>query len=345
MPVDVIVDGVADAIDLTLSGAPPGVTGATTIVGGSGMLTISASDAAPTGQTATATLTAVDRATNATRTTPIFVRVGHALLVADTTTTWTVPTGIDTIRVLVWGAGGGGGGGGAEGDDGGSGGSGGFAQADLRVAPGMTFSIAVGAGGAGGGWNGAGGGGGYSAVALLRGPFKMIAGGGGGGGVPANEGGNGSGSIGGDGDGTFGGWGGLGATETAGGAPGTGYWGAGSYLRGGSQCDGMGAAPGGGTGCGPHPRAGGGGGYYGGGSGTDDDYSPGGGSGGGGGGGSGFVTDEATNVIRSIGQGAAPARTDSWYYATPVATGGAPGTPTAPSGDGGHGRVVILLTD
>ena len=66
---------------------------------------------------------------------------------------FTVPTGVTSVQIEVWGAGGGGGGGGAgSGDNGGSGGGGGgyCKKNALTVTPGQTISYVVGTGGAGG---------------------------------------------------------------------------------------------------------------------------------------------------------------------------------------------------
>ncbi len=63
--------------------------------------------------------------------------------------TWTVPAGVSSVKVEVWG--GGGGGGGADGGAGGGGGGGSYTiNSSISVLPGQTYTITVGAGGAGG---------------------------------------------------------------------------------------------------------------------------------------------------------------------------------------------------
>ena len=64
---------------------------------------------------------------------------------------WTVPSGVTSVQIEVWGAGGGGGSGGAgSGANGASGGGGGAycKKNALTVTPGQTISYVVGAGGA-----------------------------------------------------------------------------------------------------------------------------------------------------------------------------------------------------
>ncbi len=65
--------------------------------------------------------------------------------------TWTVPCGVTSITVDVYGGGGGGGGANSFGQAGGGGGAGGWAQWTFVVVPGSTFNYTVGAGGNGGG--------------------------------------------------------------------------------------------------------------------------------------------------------------------------------------------------
>jgi len=97
-----------------------------------------------------------------------------------TSGTWTVPPGVTSVLVNVWGAGGGGGGGfngcSAQGL-GSGGGGGGFAQSTLSVTPGDVYTITVGAGGAAGAYNANGGAGGSSS---LSGPGGTVAASGGG---------------------------------------------------------------------------------------------------------------------------------------------------------------------
>lgn len=158
--------------------------------------------------------------------------------------TYTVPAGINSIRVKMWGAGGGGG------DKGGwtygyAGGGGGYTAADLNVTPGQNLTVMVGQGGLGGSFpNGsvnyggggascvgsdcayAGSGGGRSAI-RVGGEDILTAGGGGGGGSTYNYssnqiGGAGGGSKGQDGTSNIAMTRGLGGTQLAGGLGGVG---------------------------------------------------------------------------------------------------------------------------
>jgi hypothetical protein len=224
--------------------------------------------------------------------------------------TWTVPAGVTRIFVKMWGAGGGGGSYGSW-RQGGLGGGGGFTHALLNVVPGEVIQIRPGGRGwerpaaataypDGGGAASSGGsdnqfsgnGGGSSSIripSISSTVYALYAGGGGGGGAGVNF----TVSSGGAGGGLTGQPGtrssyygttvqGLGGTQTAGGAGGTGDWSTG----------GAGTAGQGGT----HQStymygAGGGGGYYGGGSGCHQSSAP--AHMGAGGGGSGFVHSSA----------------------------------------------------
>ena len=226
---------------------------------------------------------------------------------------WTVPSGIDSIRVKMWGAAGGGGPFSNE-----VGGGGGYTQFALAVTPGESFEISVGQGGkaALGGIGGAGswpGGGDGGSGTLFESPLGVpvaVGGGGGGGGatifkrltnntliaVAGAGGGSAFGRNGGDGGGfegqftaltnTFNQFG-FGGTQTAGGAPGQNTIStnsvlgtAGSAFQGGDGATDLNADTKGG--------GGGGSGYYGGGGGSA--YGTGGfGAGSAGGGGSGFL--------------------------------------------------------
>jgi len=208
---------------------------------------------------------------------------------------FTVPVGITSIKVKVWGAGGGSGYGGCATGYSTSGGSGGYVEGVITVTPLQNLEIGVGQGGfisttganADGSLDGMGGGaaGGtanstYGAVGIGGGAsyvesfntgiYYLVAGGGGGaGGTPNSTGTN---SFGGAGGGATGGAGGVGSvansngkggTASAGGAGGTGLTNigaAGSLLQGGN------GGNGGTTNCGG--GGGGGGGYYGGGGGA-----------------------------------------------------------------------------
>ncbi len=71
-------------------------------------------------------------------------------IVVPGTTSWIVPADVTEIRVRTWGAGGSGGNGSTTGDNvlgGGGGGGAGYAEADILVTPGETFSAIVGRGG------------------------------------------------------------------------------------------------------------------------------------------------------------------------------------------------------
>lgn len=98
--------------------------------------------------------------------------------------TFTVPAGINRVKVSVWG-GGGGGGGGNNGNFGGSGGACGFGVAYITgLTPGSSVTVTVGAGGAGGGQATAGSNGGNSSF----GAAATSTGGGGGGTNPTGAG-------------------------------------------------------------------------------------------------------------------------------------------------------------
>jgi hypothetical protein len=230
--------------------------------------------------------------------------------------TYTVPTGISTLTVALWGAGGGS-------TLGGAGGAGAYVGGNLAVTPGETLTVIV------------GGGGGYSGA-----PSAAGYGGGGYGNNGASPGGNGSGG------------GGRSAIQrssadivTAGGGGGCGYGsgGPGGYPsgfvgttdnsgQGGTQANGGPYGQNGATGTYGTPTAGslgqggygnnygggGGGGYYGGGGGNTR-----GGQGADGGGGSSYIAG-LTNAIFSngvVGASNAPA-SNLPYYIAPAAVGG-----------------------
>jgi hypothetical protein len=65
------------------------------------------------------------------------------------TASWTVPAGVNSIRVQVWGHGGGGGSGQNSVNGGGGGGAGGYVDATITVTPGQVYPITVGLGGGG----------------------------------------------------------------------------------------------------------------------------------------------------------------------------------------------------
>ena len=242
---------------------------------------------------------------------------------------WTVPAGVTSITIKVWGAGGGGAGSIYTGDQGGPGGGGGFAQATLTVTPAEELIVYIGDGGALGTITSALGGGGGGLTGVFRSETPLIiAGAGGGGGSGADgtggaedggPGGGGGGDTGLDGvsaSASGGGNGGTGGSQSDGGLGGTGTTGTdgGKGDTGGTYNGGAGANVAGGTGGGAvggslyggHSGAGsvtsadsgggggGGTGYHGGGGGEAGVDSTGGEAGGGGGGGSAYVSGTAT---------------------------------------------------
>lgn len=147
---------------------------------------------------------------------------------------WTVPCGVTSVTVAVYGGGGGGGGSNTNSFAGGGGGAGGYAEAVFAVVPGQIIPYTIGAGGTGGGPAGSGTVGQQSNLQ----PFSGLVAFGGQGGMPASVGGaggtggagsawatnvtggtgvNGNGAIGGQGGSAGGPNGGSGGT---GGAPG-----------------------------------------------------------------------------------------------------------------------------
>lgn len=293
----------------------------------------------------------------------LFLALSSNILVAQITQkftytgsnqTFTVPAGVTSLTVKMWGAGG------AGSFTGGSGGSGAFVKGTLTVTPGLTYYIIVGGpgqysgttssaggfggGGSSGGKNG-GSGGGFSGIfsssALTQSNAVVIAGGGGGAGYFSSityggGGGATTGSSGGNKSGSF--LGGSGGTVTTGGVGGA----VGNTSN--STVGENGIALTGGKGGTTPPRAynggGGGGGYYGGGGGYSSDntanYSS------GGGGGSSFLgtlstpTNIAgtTNTTGNATQ--APGNTET-EYTSGIGNGGNNATSTA----GGNGLVVI----
>ena len=273
---------------------------------------------------------------------------------------WTVPGGVDTIRVKMWGAAGGGG----SDTINSAGGGGGYTEATLAVAPGQVLDIYVGGGGqaatgntgGNGGWpnggqggsgnrveigistGGAGGGGGRSEI-RVGGTSYLIAGGGGGG--SSNRSGGGGGGTEAEftaSSNTFS-FHGFGGTQSAGGAPsanafcahpvsGT----AGASLQGGTGATDLGGSLNDRTGGG-----GGGDGYFGGGGGGSHDGCFGVGSSGGGG--SGFVCTTCPglsgNTLTAGFFGAPALAGDPLLGDYPGIATGAPNTP------GGHGLVQI----
>ncbi len=274
--------------------------------------------------------------------------------------TYTVPAGVTSINVWLWGAGGAGGDRTGSGNAG-AGGSGAFVKGTLAVTPGQVLQIIVGgrgtysttngthAGGFGGGgtaYQNAGSGGGYSGIFLTSVNFanaRAIAGGGAGGGYgrSRNYGGAGGATTGTNGaglDATH--TGGSGGTLATGGAAGTGTGTtagtAGAQLLGGT---------GGNAGAGTYGGAGGGGGYYGGGGGYGSNQGGGSGTWGSGGGGGSSYTGGLTGVTNTVGisnnAGGAnnpPGIGEANYNGTAGVGGAGNGS------NGGHGLVVINAT-
>jgi hypothetical protein len=109
-------------------------------------------------------------------------------VVVNPTSPWTVPAGVTSIKVEVWGAGGGGGA--AWYGYGGGGGGGAYNVATFTVTPGHTFNITIGTGGSAGSFSD-GGTGGATTVSGVDGTVSADGGGGGGFGAFYSNGGNG----------------------------------------------------------------------------------------------------------------------------------------------------------
>lgn len=250
--------------------------------------------------------------------------------------TLTVPTGVTSYTVHMWGAGGGGG----AGTDGGAwpGGAGAFITGDLAVTPGEILTIIVGLGGivnsqvsgtldqGGGGGagnppNNCGVGGGRSAI-QRGGNDIVVAGGGSGGGWRSGAAATwfGTSNPGTSVSGTRGGGGG---TQTAGGALG---------AKGSSFTTGTAGSKGRG-GIGSGYASGGGGGWYGGGGGGVGT-----GDGGTGGAGSSYI-DLLTSASGVSGSVPGAPNTSSLYYSGRIAVGGTSG---AGNTTGGNGYVVLI---
>jgi N-acetylneuraminic acid mutarotase len=268
------------------------------------------------------------------------------------TDTFTVPSGVSSITVKMWG-GGGGGGGGSSTTAGAAGGGAGYVTGTLAVTNGEILTAYVGGGGAGGVVTtdgGGGGGGGYSSLYQSTTPLAIAAGGGGGGGTRSTS----VGGVAGAGGGTTGvagtasgvaGAGGAG-TPTTGGSAGTGGSSAGvvgSSLTGGrgGNTGGVagGLASGGAGGLQTTTLAGGGGGgagYFGGGGGSQSSTS----SGGGGGGGGSSYTNTLTGVTDTAGSGTSPGNSGD-SSRNGAGNGGGGGAIGANGTTGSTGLVII----
>jgi len=142
-----------------------------------------------TGVTAGTTITAFGTGTGTTGT----YTVSASQTVASTaitsgTATFTIPTGVSSLKATV--VGGGGGGGGSSPDDAGGGGGGGYASKYLTgITPGSTISVTIGAGGTAGTANsssGTGGTGGTSSISSGTQTISTVSATGGAGGPAAN---------------------------------------------------------------------------------------------------------------------------------------------------------------
>lgn len=282
------------------------------------------------------------------------------------TSSFTVPSGITSITVKVWGAGGGGANGSGGTGSGGNGGGGGYSQATLAVTPSESLSMVVGSGGsAGTASRYAGDGGGFSAV-MRSSTYLAVAGAGAGGGAGNGTGAGGVGGAGGGGNGQSGtagtggagtyattaaaGTGGSGGTGGVAGSVGAAYAGgnAGGY---GASCNtsvantqggngGTGAGGGGGASSSCSNGGGGGGGRYGGGGGGSANTSSN-RRGGGGGGGSGYVT--GTSTVQSVGNYQTPAN-DSDTQRNGAGSGGSGVNTTTGATNGSDGGIVVTYT-
>lgn len=256
--------------------------------------------------------------------------------------TYTVPAGVTSVTVYMWGAGGGSGNPATGSSYGFYGGAGGYTSGTISVTPGTTYSILVGQGGGSGamanltGTFGGGGkscnldcrfggqGGGRSAFRNSTNTTDlMTAGGGGGGGVSVSSGNSNRGGAGGGltaqaGESSLSGSGGIQTTGGVGGLGGQSSGTAGTQYQGGNPSGNL-------------PGSGGGGGYYGGGGGG---YSSSTGVGSGGGG-SGYVSGSGVIGVTTAGNYNIPAGTTNPFYQHGVATGGM-------GGYGGNGLVVII---
>lgn len=285
---------------------------------------------------------------------------------------FTVPEGVTSLTVKLWGGGAGGGAGGtSSGGAGGAGGGAGYVSATISVTPGETLSTYVGGAGSGGSVNtsgGGGGGGGYSSIYRSTTPLVIAAGGGGGGGGKTATSSN-SGGAGGAGGGTTGvagsaaggtstaNNGGGAGTPSAGGTTGTGGTNIGtngSSLTGGLGGDGRNAAGNDGSGASGGVATGGNGGsvvtttYAGGGGGGAGYYGGAGGNGSnstrggsGGGGGSSYTNSSyVTMLSNTAGSGTSPGNSGDSDRGT-AGNGGSGGTSGNAGSSGNNGLIVL----
>lgn len=116
------------------------------------------------------------------------------LAIVTATGNFTVPAGVFTLDVELWGGGGGGGGSGAGGGTAGGGGGGGYARGIFAVTPGQVIACTIGAAGTAGGIGGPGGAGGTTSF----GAMLSATGGGGGKANPSGNAGSGGAGTGGE---------------------------------------------------------------------------------------------------------------------------------------------------
>ncbi len=275
-----------------------------------------------------------------------------SLTYSGSSQSFVVPSGVTSITVKIWGAGGGGGGSEAGlARSPGIGGGAGFTKTTLTTTPGETLTVIVGGGGSGGAQPAFGGGGGGYSVIKRSGTSLASAGGGGGGAGPSTLALDQNGGAGGDGGGSAGEAGsgnaaGRGATVSANGAGGSGNVNNGSPGTdefGGNASNStsgtIGGFNGGGKGgsrnaSGNGGPGGGGAGYHSGGGGGQDNK-------GAGGAGSGGGNATGTGTVQSFGAAGVPANSSDPDIVAGVGAGGTAGTATVPSTGGGPGLVVI----
>jgi hypothetical protein len=153
---------------ITVNTTSPITGGATTALGSS--LTIAHANSGVTAATYTAATITVNAQGHITSASNGAAAVGIRSQVFTSSGTFTIPTGITSLKVTVIGGGGGGGGGTSDGaGSGGIGGSGGTSGGAIRyltgLTSGLTLAVTVGAGGTAGGGGGTGGAGGTSSIA------------------------------------------------------------------------------------------------------------------------------------------------------------------------------------
>ncbi|MFF3563579.1 hypothetical protein ACFYXS_26355 [Streptomyces sp. NPDC002574] len=119
----------------------------------------------------------------------------HGLQEFTTSGSFVPPSGVSTIFIQVWGAGGGGAGGSADGGRGQGGGAGGFARCAVHVRPGEAHLVVVAGGGAGGATGAPGDNAGLTYMTATSDTALAVAWGGVGGADPASPGAGGVGAC------------------------------------------------------------------------------------------------------------------------------------------------------